>query len=80
MADSSVPELLATSKSVLDTAGRTMAIARALAEGYRSGLRPPEDVLDAYLARLDRDEAQLKTLRERLAALQIRLQTAGLVS
>jgi Asp-tRNA(Asn)/Glu-tRNA(Gln) amidotransferase A subunit family amidase len=46
-------------------------MARALAEGYRSGLRPPEDVLDAYLARIERDEAELKALRQRVAELNV---------
>jgi Asp-tRNA(Asn)/Glu-tRNA(Gln) amidotransferase A subunit family amidase len=49
-----------------------MAIARSLAEGFRAGLRPPEDVLEAYLARIERDQEQLNELRQRMADLKVR--------
>jgi hypothetical protein len=72
MADRSLSDLMASYETLLDAAGRSLAIARSLAEGYRSGLRPPDDVLDAYLARIERDEEQLRELRRRLADLGVR--------
>ena len=72
MADHSLHDVMASYKTLLDTADRSLAIARSLAEGYRAGLRPPDDVLDAYLARIERDEEQLQGLRRRMADLRIR--------
>lgn len=71
MSDSTFSPSRASYDTVLDFASRSLAMARALAEGYRSGLRPPEDVLDAYLARIERDEAELKALRQRVAELNV---------
>ena len=62
-------ELFSSYQSALEVASRSVRIARALAEGYRAGLRPPDDVLDAYFARLERDEDELRPLRQRLSAL-----------
>ena len=45
---------------------RLLAVARALAAGYRSGVHPPDVVLDAYLTLFDRDAAQLQDLRTRV--------------
>ena len=70
MADGNSRELFTCYQGALDAASRGLAIARALAEGYRSGLRPPEDVLDAYIVRIERDEAALKELRQRFLALK----------
>jgi hypothetical protein len=70
MSHSDISDLLAACESAIDTANRSLAIARALAEGCRSSLRPPEDVIEAYLTRIDRDEANLVELRHRLAALK----------
>jgi hypothetical protein len=69
MSESFVVDLVTSYSAVLDAADRSLAIARALAEGYRAGLRPPDDVLDAYLVRIERDQALLKELRERAAEL-----------
>jgi hypothetical protein len=69
MPHTSYSTLFASCRSVVDAAGRSLAIARALAEGYREGLRPPDDILEAYFARIERDEAELSSLRQRLAEL-----------
>jgi hypothetical protein len=72
MSESIVVDLVSSCGTVLDAADRSLAIARALAEGYRAGLRPPDDVLDAYLVRIERDQALVKELRERVAELRSR--------
>ena len=72
MSDRTISDLLNSCEAMLDAAGRSMAIARTLAEGFRAGLRPPEDVLDAYLARIDRDQEQLNELRQRMAGVKVR--------
>ena len=72
MSDRTISDLLNSCEAMLDAAGRSMAIARTLAEGFRAGLRPPEDVLDAYLARIDRDQEQLNELRQRMADVKVR--------
>jgi hypothetical protein len=66
MADAAFLELLASFESALGVANRGMTVARALADGYRSGVFPPEVVLDAYLVSFQRDAAQLGELREKL--------------
>ena len=66
----SVAEWLASYELALDTARRNVDIARGLAEAYLSGLHPPEYVIDAYLASVDRDAAQLADLRAKLAQLK----------
>jgi hypothetical protein len=72
MSDRTFSELVNSCEAMLDAAGRSMAIARSLAEGFRAGLRPPEDVLEAYLARIERDQEQLNELRQRMADLKVR--------
>jgi len=67
MNDAALLDLLASYESALAAASRIIAIARALAEGHRSGLRPPDDIIEAYLARVDHDDAQLRELREKVA-------------
>ncbi len=39
---------------------------RTLAEAHRSGQRLPDAVLDAYLHGVDRDEAELAELRQKV--------------
>jgi hypothetical protein len=70
-------ELFASYEASVRVAARSLAIARALAEAHRSGLTPPDGILEAYFATLERDEAQLTTLRERAQRLRpdARLQT-----
>ena len=74
MNDAPFQDLLASCESALTAAKRSLTIARALAEGCRSGVRPPEDVVEAYLACADRDDRQLAELREKVEALKGRLQ------
>jgi hypothetical protein len=64
MADPAGHELLASYDAAIKMAARSLGIARALAEAHRAGLRPPDGILDAYLASIERDEAQLVNLRE----------------
>ena len=68
-------ELLASHEAALDAAQRSLAIARALAEAHRLGVRPPEYVLDAYLARVDADETRLHELRAKVAQFKVMLRT-----
>jgi hypothetical protein len=65
--DTTVVELLASCEAALAAAKRSLAIARALAEGHRSGVRPPEDIIEAYLIRVERDEARIGELHEKIA-------------
>jgi hypothetical protein len=77
MSEAAFLELFASYESAVKMAARSLGIARALAEAHRSGLQPPDGILDAYLATLERDEAHLLTLRahvQRLRA-ETRLQT-----
>jgi len=67
MTDAAFLELLACCESALGAGKRSVTIARALAEAHRSGLRPPDDVIDAYLARLEHDQSQLHRLRGKVA-------------
>ena len=64
MSDAAGLELLASVRRRCQMAARSLGIARALAEAHRSGLRPPDGILDAYLASIEHDEAQLVNLRE----------------
>ena len=66
MTDTAILELLASCEAALDAADRSLRIARALADGCRSRLHPPDDVLEAYLVCVERDEAQIKELATRL--------------
>lgn len=66
MNDAAARELLACYEAALRAAARSLGIARALAEGHRAGVRPPDDVIEAYLARVERDEAQVKSMRAKL--------------
>ncbi len=66
MTDATYLELVATCDAALAAAHRSLTIARALADGYRSGMRPPDIVLDAYLVTIERDEAKVATLREKV--------------
>lgn len=68
--DSKTPDLIALFETAVDVASRNMTMARALAEGYRSGVRPPDVVLEAYFASFDRDESRLQQLRERMQQLK----------
>jgi hypothetical protein len=72
MTEVELTQLLVACESALDMASRSLAMARALAEGCRSGLRPPDDVVDAYLARVEHDESQVSALRERISRLKDR--------
>ena len=67
MTTSLFPELLASYEAALGAAKRSLAIARALADGHRAGVRPPEDIVEAYIVRLDRDEARVKELHKKVA-------------
>jgi hypothetical protein len=51
-------------EQALESAKRSLAIARELIDAHRSGRRPPEAVITAYLHGVERDEAQLAELRE----------------
>jgi len=66
MNDSAIRELLASYEVALDAANRSLRIAQALADGYRSGVRPPDAILDAYFVAVERDQAQLAALREKV--------------
>jgi hypothetical protein len=70
MSEAAFLELSASYDAAVKMATRSLAIARALAEAHRSGLTPPDGILEAYLATLDRDEAQLATMRERVQRLR----------
>ena len=70
MSEAAFRELFASYDAAVSMAARSLAIARALAEAHRSGLTPPDGILDAYLATIDRDEAKLVTLRERVQGLR----------
>jgi hypothetical protein len=72
MTDTAIQELLVTCQAALDAADRSLRIARALADGCRSRLHPPDDVLDAYLACVERDEAQVKDLVDRVSQFKVR--------
>jgi hypothetical protein len=63
MTDDAFRELLASYEAALEAARRSTTLARTLAEGYRSSQRPPEDVIEAYLARINDEEAKLAELR-----------------
>jgi hypothetical protein len=77
MTDTAFLELLASCEAALDAADRSLRIARALADGCRSRLHPPDDVLEAYLVCVERDEVHLKELSTRVEQLKGR---AALVS
>jgi hypothetical protein len=72
MSDPTFHELLESYEAALDAAHRSIRIARALAEGCRSRLHPPDDVVEAYLACVERDEEQVKELLEKCAELKSR--------
>jgi hypothetical protein len=75
MTDATHIELLASFEAALETASRSLAIARSLAEGYRSGVRPPDVVLDAYLTSFERDAARLADLREKVQQIKAMFRT-----
>jgi hypothetical protein len=77
MSEAVFAELFASCDSAVKMAARNVGMARALAEAHRSGLRPPESILEAYLAAVERDEAQLVTLRQQVQRFRpdARLQT-----
>ena len=66
MTDTAILELLASCEDALDAADRSLRIAHALVEGCRSRLHPPDDVLEAYLVCVERDEAHIKELIARI--------------
>ena len=76
MPDTALLELLASCEAALDAADRSLHIARALADGCRSRLHPPDDVLEAYLVRVERDEAQIKELAIRIEQIKRRVTVA----
>jgi hypothetical protein len=65
MTNAAFVELLAAFEAALGAAERNLKIARALADGCRSSLRPPEEIVDAYLACVERDERLLRELTQR---------------
>jgi hypothetical protein len=71
MTQSDIVELIAACEAALLTAERGMGMAKALAEGCRSGLRPPDEVIHAYLARVQEDDDRLARLRARIAEWKI---------
>ena len=75
MTDAAFLELLASFEAALDVANREMTMSRALADGYRSGVFPPEVVLDAYLVSCQRDADHLSVLREKLQQFRAMLST-----
>jgi hypothetical protein len=77
MSETTLAELLASCQTALETAHRSLRIARALADGCRSGLRPPDDVVDAYLACVERDEVQLSDLFARVETFRSRIGAAS---
>jgi len=70
MSEAAFLELCASYEAAVRMAARSLGIARALAEAHRSGLTPPDGILEAYFATLERDEAQLATMRERVQRLR----------
>lgn len=58
MTDAAYLELLAGFGQSIEAAQRSLTIARELAEAHRSGQRPPEAVITAYLHGMERDEAR----------------------
>ncbi|HUE89815.1 MAG TPA: hypothetical protein VMO26_27370 [Vicinamibacterales bacterium] len=73
MPEAAFLELLASFEAALNAATRSVTIAQALAEGYRTGVRPPEVVLDAYFASFERDQVQLAALREKVLQFKLSL-------
>jgi len=67
-----IQELLESYEAALEAAHRSIRIARALAEGCRSRLHPPDDVVEAYLVCVERDEEQLRELLDKSAELRNR--------
>ena len=70
VSEPNLAEVLSLFEAAFETAQRNTTIARALAEGYRSGVSPPEVVLDAYFASFERDQARLTELRRQVRQLQ----------
>ena len=70
MPDPTIQELLESYEAALEAAHRSIRIARALAEGCRSRLLPPDDVVEAYLVCVERDEEQVKELLDKCAELK----------
>ena len=75
MTDAVFLEMVASFEASLDATKRSLTIARALVEGYRSGVHPPDVILDAYLVTVDRDEAQLAELRAKVSEFKSWLRT-----
>ena len=73
MTEAHFTRLLALAESAVETADRNTNIARALAQGFRSGVRPPEVVLEAYFVSFERDLARVAELRESLQQLRAQL-------
>ena len=65
-----IQELLESYEAALEASHRSIRIARALAEGCRSRLHPPDDVVEAYLVCVERDEEQLRELLDKCAELR----------
>ena len=66
MSDAALIELLASYAAALDIAHGSMTIAQALADAHRCGERPPDALVNAYLARVDRDAAKLAERRDKV--------------
>ena len=79
MTDVELLTLLSRCESALEAGERAIAIARALAQGYRSGVHPPDVVLEAYFASFERDEALLAETRRKIEQMKSERQllTAG---
>lgn len=65
--DAAYLDLLSSYEIVLEVSRRQLRAARALALGYRSGVRPPDDMIDAYIDDLERDEDKLNAMRDEVA-------------
>lgn len=76
--DRAFDELRGGHQAALDVAQRSLAIARSLADGFRAGVRPPDNVLDAYMTAVERDEARLHALREKARQLRQALERTQL--
>ena len=66
--DTAYQELLASYEAALETAKRSLTIARELADAQQDGRRLPEAVITAYRASIARDEDTWQALRGKVAA------------
>jgi hypothetical protein len=73
MTDAAFLELLASYEAALETGTRNVTLARALAHLHLFETLPPQDVISEYLAQVDRDEARLNQLREKVKQFRKRI-------